>query len=148
MNRNKTSETAHRGTCGESFSTEKAVRNRSVGGRPALANRHKLSIPVTVKFDIASHERLKLRSRKSGKRLSAYIREAALQGEVVMPKPACDIQAYRSLAGLANNLNQLARLAHQTVGNPLAMYRLSSQISDLLTEIRPLISEIRKGNAS
>ena len=45
--------------------------------------------------------------------MAEYIRESALQSEVVQPCTEADIKEYRTLVGMANNLNQLTKMAHQ-----------------------------------
>lgn len=53
------------------------------GGRPPTGRVRKLSKSVTVKFSKPSYEALKLRARKANRKLAEYIRESALNGEVV-----------------------------------------------------------------
>ena len=45
--------------------------------------------------------------------MAEYIRESALQSKVVQPCTEADIKEYRTLVGMANNLNQLTKMAHQ-----------------------------------
>lgn len=58
-------------------------QNRRKGGRPPTGRVRKLSKSVTVKFSKPSYEALKLRARKANRKLAEYIRESALNGEVV-----------------------------------------------------------------
>ena len=58
-------------------------QNRKKGGRPPTGRVRKLSKSVTVKFSKPSYEALKLRARKANRKLAEYIRESALNGEVV-----------------------------------------------------------------
>ena len=53
------------------------------GGRPPTGRVRKLSKSVTVKFSKPSYEALRLRARKANRKLAEYIRESALNGEVV-----------------------------------------------------------------
>lgn len=53
------------------------------GGRPPTGRVRKLSKSVTVKFSKSSYEALRLRARKANRKLAEYIRESALNGEVV-----------------------------------------------------------------
>jgi len=82
-------------------------------GRPSVADARRLSKAVTVKFSKIDYEILRTRSRKANKRLAEYIRESALQPKVVQPRTEADMKEYRTLVGMANNLNQLAKLSHQ-----------------------------------
>ena len=81
-------------------------------GRPSVADARRLSKAVTVKFSKIDYEILRTRSRKVNRRLAEYIRESALQTKVVQPRTEADLKEYRTLVGMANNLNQLTKLAH------------------------------------
>ena len=95
---------------------------------------------VTVKFSKIDYETLRVRCRKANRRLAEYIRESALQSEVVMPHTTESAGLYRDLAGMANNLNQLARLSHQT-----SLYHTSRKVDEALDKVLAIISEYRKG---
>ena len=58
-------------------------QDKRKGGRPPTGRVRKLSMSVTVKFSKPSYEALKLRARKANRKLAEYIRESALNGEVV-----------------------------------------------------------------
>ena len=113
---------------------------RHKGGRPALPKARRRSKSVTVKFSKIDYETLRVRCRKANRRLSEYIRESALQSEVVMPHTAESASLYRDLAGMANNLNQLARLSHQT-----SLYHTSRKVDEALDKVLAIISEYRQG---
>ena len=53
------------------------------GGRPPTGRVRKLSQSVTVKLSKPSYSALRLRARKANRKLAEYIRESALNGEVV-----------------------------------------------------------------
>jgi hypothetical protein len=109
-------------------------------GRPTVADARRLSKAVTVKFSKTDYETLKTRSRKANRRLAEYIRESALQSEVVQPRTEADMKEYRTLVGLANNLNQLTKMAHQD-----GIIYLYSPIDKLLVEITNVIREYKQG---
>ena len=113
---------------------------RHKGGRPALPKARRRSKSVTVKFSKIDYETLRVRCRKANRRLSEYIRESALQSEVVMPHTTESASLYRDLAGMANNLNQLARLSHQT-----SLYHTSGKVDEALDKVLAIISEYRQG---
>ena len=117
-----------------------ANRQRHKGGRPALPKARRRSKSVTVKFSKIDYETLRVRCRKANRRLSEYIRESALRSEVVMPHTTESISLYRDLAGMANNLNQLARLSHQT-----SLYHTSGKVDEALDKVLAIISEYRQG---
>ena len=103
-------------------------------GRPTVADARRLSKAVTVKFSKTDYETLRTRSRKANKRLAEYIRESALHSEVVQPRTEADLKEYRTLVGMANNLNQLAKLSHQE-----GIYYTSLQLDRLLVEISDIV---------
>ena len=88
-------------------------QDKKKGGRPPTGRVRKLSKSVTVKFSKPSYEALKLRARKANRKLAEYIRESALNGEVVSGHNTETIAIAKNLIGMANNLNQLAKLSHQ-----------------------------------
>ena len=109
-------------------------------GRPTVADARRLSKAVTVKFSKIDYETLRTRSRKANRRLAEYIRESALQSEVVQPCTEADLKEYRTLVGMANNLNQLTKMAHQD-----GFIYLYSPIDNLLGEITDVIREYKQG---
>ena len=109
-------------------------------GRPTVADARRLSKAVTVKFSKIDYETLRTRSRKANRRLAEYIRESALKSEVVQPRTEADLKEYRTLVGMANNLNQLTKLAHHD-----SIIYLYSPIDRLLGEISSVISEYKQG---
>ena len=90
-------------------------QDKKKGGRPPTGRVRKLSKSVTVKFSKPSYEALRLRARKANRKLAEYIREAALNGEVVSGHNAEMVAIAKNLIGMANNLNQLTKLSHQRV---------------------------------
>ena len=109
-------------------------------GRPTVADARRLSKAVTVKFSKIDYETLRIRSRKANRRLAEYIRESALKSEVVQPHTEADLKEYRTLVGMANNLNQLTKMAHQD-----SIIYLYSPIDKLLGEIANVIREYKQG---
>jgi len=110
-------------------------------GRPTVADARRLSKAVTVKFSKIDYETLRTRSRKTNRRLAEYIRESALQSEVVQPRTEADLKEYRTLVGMANNLNQLAKLSHQE-----GIYYTSLQLDRLLAEISDIVRTYKQAN--
>ena len=108
--------------------------NKKHGGRPTVADGKRLSKAVTVKFSKNDYELLKVKSKKANKRMAEYVRESALQSEVVQPRTEADMKEYRTLVGLANNLNQLTKMAHQD-----GIIYLYSPIIGLLGEITNVV---------
>ena len=63
--------------------THHGEQDKKKGGRPPTGRVRKLSKSATVKFSKPSYEALRLRARKANRKLAEYIRESALNGEVV-----------------------------------------------------------------
>lgn len=113
---------------------------RHKGGRPTLPKARRRSKSVTVRFSKIDYKTLRVRCRRANRRLSEYIRESALQSEVVMPHTTENASLYRELAGMTNNLNQLARLSHQT-----SLYHTSRKVDEALDKVLEIISEYKQG---
>ena len=73
--------------------------------------------------------------------MAEYIRESALQSEVVQSHSESDMKEYRALVGMANNLNQLTRLSHQE-----GIYYTSLQLDRLLAEISDIVRTYKQTN--
>ena len=96
---------------------------------------------VTVKFSKPSYEALKLRARKANRKLAEYIRESALNGEVVSGHNAETVVIAKNLIGMANNLNQLTKLSHQRGFHETHVY-----VVDLLRRLKAILGEYRQAS--
>ncbi len=89
----------------------KTDRPKHKGGRPKVRVRRethvKVRLTATERFLIAG------KAKDASMRLSDWIRAAARAAKVVARLKPEDLQIMRMLAGLANNLNQLTKLAHK-----------------------------------
>ena len=109
------------------------------GGRPTLPQARRRSKSVTVKLSKIDYETLRIRSRKANRRLAEYIRETALQTEPPTAHTTVDAGVFRNLAGVANNLNQLTRLSHQT-----SLYRTNYRLKEVLDGVMEIINDYRQ----
>ncbi len=107
------------------------------GGRPKLPSAQKRNCPVKVNFDRKNYGRLLLISKDAGKSLSETVYELAVNGYVKEPLSQGVVHALRALAGMANNLNQLAHLGH--IHGPIHVAeensRLSKEISEMIVKL-------------
>ena len=107
------------------------------GGRPKLPSGQKRNCPVKVNFDRKNYGRLLLISKEAGKSLSETVYELAVNGYVKEPLSQGAVHALRALAGMANNLSQLAHLGH--IHDPVHIAeensRLSKEISELIVKL-------------
>ena len=108
-------------------------------GRPSVADARRLSKAVTVKFSKMDYETLRTRSRKANRKMAEYIRESALHSNVVLPHTEEDMQTYRSLVGMANNLNQLAKRSHQSD----EFFYISLKLDAVLNDMSEIIRQYR-----
>ena len=118
--------------------TEKSGRKQK-GGRPVLPQARRRSKSVTVKLSKIDYETLRTRSRKANRRLAEYIRETALQTEPPTAHTTVDAGIFRNLAGVANNLNQLTKLSHQT-----SLYRTNYILKEVLDGVMEIINTYRR----
>ena len=112
--------------------------NMRKGGRPPTGRIRKLSKSVTVKFSKPSYEALRLRARKANRKLAEYIRESALNGEVVSGHNTETVAIVKNLIGMANNLNQLTKLSHQSGFHETHVF-----VVDLLRRLKAILGEYR-----
>jgi hypothetical protein len=89
----------------------KTEKPKHKGGRPKVKVRRethvKVRLTATERFMISA------RAKDAGMRLSDWIRAAAKAAKVVARLKPEDLQIMRMLTGMANNLNQLTKLAHR-----------------------------------
>ena len=114
-------------------------QDRRKGGRPPTGRVRKLSKSVTVKFSKPSYEALRLRARKANRKLAEYIRESALNGEVVSGHNTEAVAIAKNLIGMANNLNQLTKLSHQR-----GLHETQVYVMDLLRKLKAILCEYRQ----
>ncbi|WP_270602653.1 plasmid mobilization protein [Bacteroides thetaiotaomicron] len=100
-----------------------------------------MSKSVTVKFSKPSYEALKLRARKANRKLAEYIRESALNGEVVSGHNTETVAIAKNLIGMANNLNQLTKLSHQR-----GFHETHAYVVDLLRRLKAILCEYRQAS--
>ena len=120
--------------------TEAVVNSqRHRGGRPTLPKARRRSKSVTVKLSKIDYETLRIRSQKANRRLAEYIREMALQTEPPTTHTTVDAGIFRNLAGVANNLNQLTKLSHQT-----SLYRTNYRLKEVLDGVMEIVNDYRQ----
>ena len=107
-------------------------------GRPKVSGVCKLSKAVTVKFSKIDYERLCRRSRQANLTLAEFLRVSAFETTITARHSAEETAVIRSLTGMANNLNQLTRLAHAK-----GIERLEKQIASVVQEVRRLLKYLR-----
>ena len=81
-------------------------------GRPKKPLDKRRDHVVKVGFDRLNYTKLKQLQQREGKSLSELVYEFAVNGYVKEALPQDIVKDIRALAGMANNLNQLAHEAH------------------------------------
>ena len=109
----------------------------SKGGRPKKPENELRLYPVKVYFDEANHRKLVNRSRRTGMPLSTIVYELAVNGYVCEPFTREEVSLLRSLSGMANNLNQLARQA-----NTYGFQQMAIDVGNVLKKVDDLLIKI------
>lgn len=106
-----------------------------------MPDNEKRAYPVKVNFDIQSYNKLRLRSRRTGKSMSEIVFDLAVNGYVKEPLSQEVIDCLRDLAGMANNLNQAAKMGHTFGYHHISAdnERLAKEISHLIIKLNETI---------
>lgn len=81
------------------------------GGRPKINVRRE--VQVKVRLTATEHFMIAARAKDAGMKISDWFRAAAEAARVIARLKPEDLEIMRMLAGMANNLNQLTKLAHR-----------------------------------
>lgn len=104
------------------------ARPKHKGGAPQ--KRIKRASGIRVRLTATERFLIESKARQAGMRISDWIRAAALKAKVVGRISAEDRRVLHLLAGMANNLNQLTKLAHTS-----GIMGIAIKCDNLLTEI-------------
>ena len=109
----------------------------SKGGRPKKPLDERRDHVVKVGFDSQKYAKLKQLQLSEGKSLSQLVYEFAVNGYVKEALPQDVVKDIRTLAGMANNLNQLAHEAHIVGYNDVHSHdkELAKRIDKLLQRL-------------
>jgi hypothetical protein len=108
------------------------------GGRPRLAvtEKKKYTLPP-VHLDTKNYFLVKAQAKQAGLSLTEYQRQKLLTGEVVERLTTEQMELYRQLAGIGNNMNQLA---HQA--NKYGYYKDAEMYHENVIQVNNLIKKI------
>jgi hypothetical protein len=108
------------------------------GGRPAKKLGEKRRYTVSVKLDTREYLSLKTKANSAGITRSEFIRQS-ISGSVIRPRLTPELNDHiRKLAGIGNNLNQIARRA-----NAEGYTKARSEYLHLVGMIDNVIEDIR-----
>mgnify|MGYP001557353147 CR=1 FL=1 len=111
--------------------------NRHKGGRPKVMKGKARTKTISTRLTLAEWKTVMKRIADAGKKPSHFLRELLLYSKVVAARTQEDRRQIRMLEGGCNNLNQLAKMAHQQ-GFP----RTKGKIIALLDEFNRIIARI------
>ena len=112
--------------------------NKKKGGRPRLSKTEKKKFKLPpVRLGMLDYVTVKNRSKKAGLTMTEYQRQMLLNGQVVERVSAEQMELYRQLAGMGNNINQLA---HQA--NKYGYYKDAEMYHENAIQVSNLINQI------
>lgn len=107
---------------------EEPKRKKIKGGRPE--KQVKRQQIVCVRFTKTERFIVTQKAEKAKLTLSNYIRESAIHASVTAKLSREDRHFFRQFTGLANNINQMAKLAHQE-GLLSALFRFENELEEI-----------------
>lgn len=113
-------------------------KNKAIGGRPPLDKIEKRTEILSFKCTVLERHIINGKAMTAGVTLGEYIRNTAINGNITTRLTPEDIKLIRSLSGMANNLNQLAKNA-----NTFGYAAESESVSELADEIDKIIKLIK-----
>jgi hypothetical protein len=82
------------------------------GGRPAKSLAEKRKYRLSLKLNTSEYLQLKSKSKIAGKNRCDFLRELIFSSEIKQQFSKEQNEIFRQITGMANNLNQLVKLAH------------------------------------
>ncbi|MGY3053299.1 hypothetical protein ACVWYG_001497 [Pedobacter sp. UYEF25] len=110
---------------------------KKMGGRPV--KKIKKETGIRIRLTKTEDFMIREKARKAGMRVSEWCRQSAKSARITPRLSAEDLQYFRVLSGLANNLNQLTKLAHQQ-----GILLVQKKCRELIAEIDALIKKLIK----
>lgn len=108
------------------------------GGRPAKNLAEKRKYRLSLKLNTKEYFELKSKAKTASKNRCDFLRELILSGEVIGRFLAEQNDVLRKIAGMANNLNQLVKLAHVQ-----GIWFIETSAKKLLAELDELLKRIK-----
>ncbi|MES2447991.1 MAG: plasmid mobilization relaxosome protein MobC [Bacteroidota bacterium] len=105
------------------------VDKRAKGGRPLKKVKREKN--VRVRLTAGEHFRIEDKASKARMNISEWIRRAAIRAKVAPSISPEEMKNLRMLSGMANNLNQLAKLAHSQ--GLIVVQRKCRELIELIT---------------
>ncbi len=112
-----------------------STKKKKQKGRPPK-EADKLSRSINLKLTAADYETVQKKAEKVGLTVTQYAREMTLNGGVKSRFTVEELDLIRKLSGEANNLNQLAKRAHQA-----GYQRVGNEVMVVLEWIKALFND-------
>ena len=96
----------------------------------------KLSASINLKLTEADFNKIREKAEKLGMKATLYVREMVLKGSVKSRFTLEELDLMRKLAGIANNLNQIAKKANQAgyIMEAIEIMKIMTQIKRMLND--------------
>lgn len=114
---------------------ENKEEHKAKPGRP-LKEETKLTRSINLKLTEDDYALLKEKAEKLGMKATQYAREMALEGRVKSRFTIEELALMRKLSGMANNLNQITKLAHQR-----GLYKVTEVLIEIIDKIKSLFHD-------
>lgn len=115
------------------------MKKNPKGGRPPKSDVERLKERLVVKMTSADYCTLRSKAQAAGLTWTEYARTALTRSVVRQRLTAEQMTLLRQFAGMANNLNQLARQAHST-----GYAQAAAECTALIKKIDTLIDQINE----
>lgn len=107
------------------------------GGRPVKAIKRETGI--RVRLSSTEHYLIEQKAKKAGMKISDWFRHSAKRATVTGRLTPEDLKLLRMLSGMANNLNQLTKLAHQQ-----GLLVIQKKCRELISEIDDVLKFLNR----
>lgn len=116
------------------------TRNNSTkkGGRPAKSLAEKRKYRLSLKLNTNEYLGLKSKAKTAGKNRCDFLRELIFSSEIKQQFSPEQNDVFRKMAGMANNVNQLMKLAHVQ-----GVWFVETSVKKLMVELDELLKQIK-----
>jgi hypothetical protein len=90
---------------------EEKKKPKNKGGRPTKPQKRETHLGFYV--TVTEGTLIKAKAQRAGVKVADYLRDLAIKGKVRQSHTPEEVQHFKNLTGIANNLNQLTKEAHK-----------------------------------
>lgn len=109
---------------------------KTKGGRPKKTIKRKAA--TGIRFTEMEYHIVKNKAASAGLKLTVYVRQMAIQGHVYARLTGEEKQQIKALAGIANNINQMAKKA-----NAEGLLKTSAVFLSLLQQLEEILGRAK-----